>query len=1015
VNFVRVTCMDRFDKAWLLRQASSALLPGILLALLASSGLGQLPPDEAWRTLETTHLRVTYPDGMEDLAQRAGERGEAAWELLSERFVEPPEGVVDVIISDHADISNGFAQVFPSNRIVIYAPPPVDGFGLAYMNEWMELVIVHELTHIFHQDMARGVGGAFRQFFGRVPLRWPFFPGLATPNWTVEGIAVYYESALTGAGRVKGSFHEMVVRTAVLEGDMDSIDRVSGASQIWPGGQRDYAYGSLFLNYLVDQHGEEAVSSFVREVAGQWIPYRLDSAARRAFGTSFSRSWEEWEAELQARYRTLRDSLAAWAPLTRGETLTEEGYYALNPAPSPSGDRVLFSRQDGHSDNQLRLLDPNTGKSGKLARTNSLANFSWTPEGGVVFSQIEYVDAYRLRGDLYRIRPDGGEERLSRGERLDHPDVDPTGRWVVAVQEGRGTNRLVLLDLESREIIPLNDYESPVHWSYPRWSPGGQWIAVARWRPGAHMDLVLLDREGAVVQEITRDRAIDNAPVWSPDGRWLLWASDRSGIPNLYAVEIRPDSGEPSPRLQVTNVLGGAAFPGVDPQGEWIYYSGYHADGWHLERIPFDPGRWFAPLPESPNFVGTVDTTRYDRKIQAPQERYDPLPTLAPTYWSPAFRAGDDAGSVQVLKPRFGIATSGVDLAGRHSYSLVGLYSGGPGGFEGAAAYSFAGLGNPVLTLSATQFLDAEGPLAAPDESGDLLYTVERERGVGIGATLFRRRSRSFSSVSISGRHIWEERTLLEEDLRESERFRLTRPDARLGEARVAVALSTARTFPLSISPEDGIGVVVRGRTRRELALVDTLRGLPGQDRSLRDLVGQLTAYKGVRLPGFGNHVLAFRGSGGVAGGAGADQFHFEVGGASGEGLPLGLVDLAQGLAFPVRGYDTASRFGRYAWSVSAEYRFPLFLVNRGPGLFPLHLDWLSGTLFLDAGNAWGPELGFRGYENPRKDPLTSVGGEITARVLPFWYGIMDLRVGVAAPLLQGNGVRAYLRLGPSF
>jgi hypothetical protein len=229
------------------------------------------------------------------------------------------------------------------------------------------------------------------------------------------------------------------------------------------------------------------------------------------------------------------------------------------------------------------------------------------------------------------------------------------------------------------------------------------------------------------------------------------------------------------------------------------------------------------------------------------------------------------------------------------------------------------------------------------------------------------------------------------------------------------VAFSTARAFPLSISLEDGVGVSARGRARRDLVLTDSLRGQPFDDRSLKDLVGQLTLYKGLGLPGFGNHVLALRGSGGVASGPGADQFHFEVGGASGGGVPLSFLDQDPWLLFPVRGYPTARRTGRNAWSVSAEYRFPLVLVNRGPGLFPLHLDWLSGALFFDAGNAWGPELDLNGYDNPRQDPLASVGAEITARIMPFWSGIMELRFGVAAGLVEEGGTTAYLRLGPSF
>ncbi|MGW8265168.1 MAG: hypothetical protein ACWGSQ_02305, partial [Longimicrobiales bacterium] len=766
---------------------------------------------------------------------------------------------------------------------------------------------------------------------------------------------------------------------------------------------------------LAELHGEEKMGAFVAEVAGQWVPYRMNAAAKKTFGTSFTEAWAAWEAELETRYAALRDSLAAWAPVTAGEVLTGGGYYAMNPAPSPLGPEVVFARQDGRSDTQLRLLDPETRESKRLARANRLPNLAWTPEGKILFSQTEYADSYRIRGDLYLIGLDGEERRITHGERLDHPHVHPSGREAVAVQEGGGTNRLVLVDLPGGTLRPLTNFEPFVHWAYPRWSPDGRWIAAARWTSGAYLDVVILDGDGEVVHQVTRDRAVDNSPAWSPDGRWLLWASDRSGIPNLHAVEIDPETGSPGPRHQVTNVLGGAGYPAVDAEGRWVYFSGYHAGGWYVERIPFDPGTWFAPLPLDPTFLGEVDGGRYARRVEASPGEYDPLPTLTPTYWSPRYRSGDKAGSVEVLRPGFGISTSGEDLVGRHSYALQGTFSGGAGGLEGGASYSFAGLGNPILSLSANQSLDADGPFEAPDESGDLLYIVERERGVGLAASFLRRRSRSVSSLTLSGSHIWERRTLLESDLEESRRFVLNRPATRLADLRASVSYGTARIFPMSVSAEDGVGVYLRGRYRRDLTLADSLRGLHGEDRSLRDLIGQLTLYKGLRLPGFGNHALALRGSGGVAGGPGADQYHFEVGGASGAGGQLGILDMGNGLLFPVRGYDTARRFGIYAWSASAEYRFPIRLVNRGAGLFPLHLDWISGALFFDAGNAWGPELDLHAYQNPARDPLLSVGGEVTARILPLWFAVPDVRVGLAFPLLDGDGARAYLRLGSPF
>ena len=1009
---------DRFDKVTLMDRTLTGLILALLLTWIPGAASGQVPPNERWRTMETEHFRITYPAGLQDLARRAGDRAEVAWANLSERFVDPPAGKVDLVVTDHADLSNGFSRVYPSKRIVVFAPPPREGFGLTHMDEWMELVITHELAHIFHGDYVTGLTGALRKVFGRVPLQWPFFPGWASPGWTVEGVATFYESALTQAGRVRGSFHDMMLRTAVLGGRFESIDQASGNSPIWPGGQRIYVYGSLFMDHLLERHGEEALGAFVRAMAGQWIPYRLNSAAEEAFGVSFSQAWEDWREELETQYEMLRDSLAARAPVTRGEVLTDGGYFASNPEPSPDGRVLAYVRLDGRSDPQVRLVDLVSGDEVKLARTNSLSKPVWTPAGQVLFAQIDYTDPYRLRQDLYLAERDGRVSRLTEGSRLDHPHVSPEGDRIVAVQEEGGSTRLVLVEQASDSLIPLTDYQIQEFWAHPRWSPDGRWIAASRWRAGAFYDVVLLNSEGEVVWEVTGDRAVDTAPSWSPDGRWLLWASDRSGIPNLHAVPVDPASGEPGSRKQITNVLGGVSNPTVDPDGRWIYFSSYHVDGWFIERIPFRPDEWFQPFPLHPRFHADVDPARFEARAGGPEGRYDPITTLAPRYWMPEFREGKQVGDLQVLRPGFGLTTSGQDLVGRHAFSASGTFSRGVGAFNGGASYTFAGLGNPLFGAVVSQTYDAGAqPLQGVVEEGDTvpLYLVERERAVGVGATLLRRRVRTVSSLSLSASHVWEDRFLLEESLEESTRFRLVRPDVRLGEARVTGFFANARRFPFSVSPEDGAGLFVRARVRRDLSVADSLRGGAGWDRGFGDVVGQVTLYRSLRGPGFGNHVVGVRASGGMAGGPGAHAFHYEVGGASGGTLPVQFADLGHGLLFPVRGYPTATRWGRYAWTATAEYRFPLRMVNRGWGLFPWHVDWLAGTLFLDGGNAWGPEMGLPGFESPMRDPLTSVGGELVVRSLAFWLQAVEVRLGAALPLVEGEGLQTYLRLGMAF
>ncbi len=237
--------------------------------LVLGPGARAQAPDEHWETLTTEHFRITFPHGMEALGRRAGARAEVAWNELSQGFVKAPSGKIDVLVTDHTDLTNGYADVTPSDRVVVFARPPVDDPNLGFFDDWIELVITHELTHIFHLDETGSLGRPLRAVFGRVPVSWPFFPDLGLPRWTKEGVATWYESYLTHAGRTEGTYHEMQIRTAILEHRFEELAEASADSPVWPAGNRAYAYGSLFFKYLLDKHGEEKMGTFAQAVAGQ--------------------------------------------------------------------------------------------------------------------------------------------------------------------------------------------------------------------------------------------------------------------------------------------------------------------------------------------------------------------------------------------------------------------------------------------------------------------------------------------------------------------------------------------------------------------------------------------------------------------------------------------------------------------------------------------------------------------------------------------------------------------------
>jgi hypothetical protein len=159
---------------------------------------------------------------------------------------------------------------------------------------------------------------------------------------------------------------------------------------------------------------------------------------------------------------------------------------------------------------------------------------------------------------------------------------------------------------------------------------------------------------------------------------------------------------------------------------------------------------------------------------------------------------------------------------------------------------------------------------------------------------------------------------------------------------------------------------------------------------------------------GFATHVLALQLAGGAASGPDAQFGFYGVGGASGSPEDVTGLELFGGsfLLFPVRGFGPYSRAGRRAWSGSAEYRFPIALLHRALGAWPLHFDRVFGSVFLDAGNAWDPNPG---------GVLTSAGGEVTVQLLGLFRSELQLRTGFAVPLAPGGGPEVYVRVGVAF
>jgi hypothetical protein len=589
-----------------------------LFSLAATVTLSAQAPAANWRTITTRHFRIHYPAPYEAWTMRAATRLESVREaVVREAGFDPPQ-VIDVVVSNPVADPNGLAWPFlDTPRIELYAEPPSSDESLGGYGHWIDLLTVHEVTHIVH--MLRPSRNPLRRIRERLVL--PLNPiALSAPRWVLEGYATVIEGRLTGAGRPPSTLRAAVLRKWAENGrlptyaQLDSDDRFLGMSMA-------YLAGSAYLEWLERRGGEGSLRRVWARMTARNLR-TFDEAFTGVFGEPPERLYGRFAAELTANALAIARS----GERREGELWQETSRATGDPAVSPDGSQLALVLRPRTAPMKLVILS--AGDDGDEAKKDreriekmlhadpedvapirikplprKPKHILALPDGGDIQSprwlrdgrSILYSHRARnakgfLQFDLYRWTPESGENvRVTTLADVRDADPHPDGTQAVAVRSRNGMTQLVRVNLADGSVTPIGTPSLDAIQSTPRFSPDGaqtSWVEHrhGRWRLMIDGNEVALDGDVAT-------------PEWTSNGE-LVAAISKGGFSEIHRVT----PGPPGPMngamaTPITHTTGAALSPAPAPDGR-IFFMSLEPDGLVTRVLPANAPA--APAPALP-------------------------------------------------------------------------------------------------------------------------------------------------------------------------------------------------------------------------------------------------------------------------------------------------------------------------------------------------------------------------------------------------------------------------------
>ncbi len=913
--------------------------------------------NENWKTLTTPHFKVHFTPEQEKWAYYAANIAEVTHQKLSQELDWNPQDHTHMVLTDDYDFSNGWATTIPFQNVRLFLSPPDNLNTLEDYDDWLKLLIVHEYTHILHMDKVGGFYKVMRKIFGRNAF---FFPNAWQPTWIIEGLATHKETDhSSGYGRGQNSNYNMRMRSEVIHGIKD-IQAINAHAREWPFGSA-YLYGTYFMAFITEKYGQEALDKYIKYYSRNVIPYWLNPRARRAFDKDFLQLWDEFKVALHQQFAGQIAQLKQQG-ISQGSPLDAVSLGAV------SGEfyntQFYFIQSSRTQPTMLKRID-SQGNIQPVTKLYQVASFDINKQGEVLVAQVRKNSDNRYYSDLYLVNSSGANNKLTSKQRWRE------GRWmdsqrILARRSTNGFSELAIINRDGRFVETLWRGQPGEVLGQFDYHPQRKMVVAQLKKPGLDWDIYRFDFKAKQWQPLLAHQGIEAEPKFSSDGSKMLFTADYDGDFNSYQFDLSSKQV-----TQLTRSDTGIFAPVNTANG--LYFFRYANQGYELRNSATPLALATQPRPQ----INASYSYDFANKPEYSTTSYSAWESLRPHHWFP-IGMSDESYSL------FGVTTSGNDALGKHNYLINIMADFEHREVQADLTYQYSNKWLARVYRELDYFSE-----------NDEVYAITAENGADlIWMNLFSGLDGNFSS-HLGGN--WSRTTLVHDEFNQFESF----------------AYETAIA---------GISFVFDNRE----AYVDTAGAAWGHKIVLKagtfdivedDLEGHITAAHWSHHWGFSNgHVISLKAEAGYseANWINGDDFEFRLGGKQ---SPVSAFYFDQD-EFNLRGFDDNQFYGYLVQTNSLEWRMPLSRVERTLNMFPIGIQDIYGTLFVDSGAVWSRDainsestLGSDYYGNYH----TGIGAELLIELNLGFRAVVPLTLGAAKGFGDYGDDEFYLSFGYSF